>query len=83
MKKIQLQARKAKEAGYQYVSSVIKSCYRTTYYNILPVDTVIATGWQAAPRCIHFFKKGGSAMIRVGCSRRPEKCISRTVMMQL
>lgn len=83
MKKIQLQAIKAKNAGYEYIASVIAQCFTTVYYNVQSVDSVIKDGWQAAPKCNHFFKNGSYAVIRIGRSDLPEKTIRRSAIWTL
>ena len=50
MNKLQIQARKAKSAGFTHVASVVKSVFRTTYYHVVDIDDVINSGkWPAAP----------------------------------
>jgi hypothetical protein len=77
MKKIQLQAKKAKKLGYTHISSVIKSHMATTYYHVLDIDYVIEHGWARAPRLSHRFKNGYWGVISYGVGSRPAGCISR------
>lgn len=80
MKKIQIQAIKAKKLGYTHISSVVKSHMATTYYNVLDIDYVIKNGWERAPRLSHTFKNGGWGVISYGVSSRPAGCISRAAI---
>ena len=49
MNKLQIQARKAKEAGFLFVASVVKSHFKTTYYHVVLVETLIESGkWPPA-----------------------------------
>lgn len=78
--KIQIQAEKAKQAGYAYVASVVKSVYNTTYYHILPIDQVITHGWQVAPKG-QYQGQTGTWYGRYGQSHLPEKCIRRDALL--
>ena len=50
MNKLQIQARKAKEAGFLFVASVVKSHFKTTYYHVVEINLLIEAGkWPAAP----------------------------------
>lgn len=42
--KIVQAAIKAREDGYKYMASVVKSVYSTTYYHVVPIDEIIAAG---------------------------------------
>lgn len=49
-KKIVRAARWAKANGYQYMASVVKQVFRTTYYHVVPVQDIIENGdWIPAP----------------------------------
>ena len=49
MNKLQIQVMKAKEAGFTHVASVVKSVFKTTYYHVVLVETLIESGkWPAA-----------------------------------
>ena len=49
MNKLQTQAMKAKSAGFLHVASVVKSHFKTTYYHVVLVETLIESGkWPAA-----------------------------------
>ena len=37
-------AKKAKEDGYEYMTSVVKSVYNTTYCNVNKIDDILAAG---------------------------------------
>ena len=69
-KKIVKAAKIAKEKGFEFISSVVKSHFTTTYYNVVSVDDIISNGkWIPAGRSFHGY--------RVGQSKLPEKTISR------
>ena len=40
--KIVKAAKAAKADGFEYMSSVVKSVYTTTYYNVVVIDNVIS-----------------------------------------
>ena len=69
MKKIQIAAELAQYHGYEYIASIVKTHYATTYYNVNSIDDVITSGWTPAPRHYHGY--------RLGVSRLPEKTILR------
>lgn len=72
------QCKKAKAAGYIYISSVVKSVYSTTYYNVQLIDDVIKAGkWIAAP----YNSYGWHG--RIGQSQRPDKTIAKTMLYNL
>ena len=48
MKKIVERCLRAREDGYTHVASVVKTHYRSAYYNVLPIELVIKNnGWIA------------------------------------
>ncbi|HUT63047.1 MAG TPA: hypothetical protein VMZ04_03720 [Anaerolineae bacterium] len=69
--KIKQAAKEAKKQGYEYIASVVKQVFATTYYNINHVDNVIESGWKAAP-----FNTGEWSG-PVGQKELPEKTIMR------
>ena len=78
----QIQAQKAKDQGYKYIASVVKSVYNTTYYHVNSVDDVISRGWIAAP-CGQYpsAKDSNSSWTgRCGQSFLPEKTILKTAL---
>jgi len=77
IKKIQELAQKAKDKGYEYVASVVKSYYNTTYYNVNDIDDVIAHGWQAAPFNTSPWRG------RMGQSKLPDKTIMKYELYRL
>ena len=75
-KKIVKAAKIAKENGFNFISSVVKSHFATTYFNVVSVDEIISKGdWIAAGRHFHGY--------RVGQSSIPEKTISRVEAFRL
>ena len=44
MNKIVEKAIKAKENGYKYMASIVKSVYTTRYYHVVSIDDVISCG---------------------------------------
>lgn len=73
MPKIVMAATAAKADGYKYMCSVVKSVYRTTYYHVVKIDDVIATGhWPAAPR-----GQFGNWHGAIGTSSLPDNCIRK------
>lgn len=76
--KIVRAAKWAKENGYDYISSVVKSHFSTTYYHIVSVDDIIKSGnWIPAPK-VNF---ASGARGRQGRNNVPEKTISRTIVL--
>lgn len=73
MSKIQEAAIKAKADGYEYMTSVVKQQFATTYHHVLSIDTVIEHGWIAAP--INTFRWTG----RVGIAHVPDKSINKRI----
>jgi len=73
-------AKKAKEDGYEYMSSVVKSVYSTTYYNVVKIDDVLKAGkWIPANRVSMMpSKNGGSWHGRCGQNWLPEKSINKS-----
>ena len=78
MTKTQTQAQKAKDAGYKYIASVVKSHYNTTYYHVNSVDSVIADGWTPCPVGQYNNWHG-----RIGQSHLPDNTIMRTGLFRL
>lgn len=77
MSKIVRAAEQAKRDGYDYIASVVKQVYSTTYYNVVHVDRIInGGGWPAAP--IKSFGWHG----RIGQSDLPAKTILRTAALR-
>jgi hypothetical protein len=76
--KIQRAAIESKKQGYEYMSSVVKSVFNTTYYNVNKIDDVIENGWTPAQR-----GQFGNWHGRIGQIHRPEKCISRQSALRL
>ena len=74
MEKIRKAAIEAKKLGYTHISSVVKSHYATTYYNVNEIDEVISRGWIPAQKYNGY---------RHGVSRLPEKTISRQSALKL
>ena len=73
----QKQALIAKSHGYEYMSSVVKSVFSTTYYHVERCDDVIAYGWKGCSKGSFAAKNGGSWHGRAGVSKRPAKCVAR------
>ena len=83
-KRIVTQARKAKEAGYEYVASIVKSVYNTGYYNVVPLDDIIKAGkWIPAPHGQWPSRSGGNWHGRIGQNWLPEKTILRPYLYKL
>lgn len=75
MSKLQTAAKAAKADGYEYMTSVVKSVFRTEYHHVVSIDEVIEQGkWPAAPRA-RFGKWYG----RLGTSEVPAKSINKSV----
>ena len=73
--KIVKAAKAAKADGYEYMSSVVKSVYATTYYNVVAIDYVISKGrWIACQKKTGF---GWHGPIGVRFADLPNKCISK------
>lgn len=81
MSKILEAAIAAKADGYEYMTSVVKSVYNTTWYHIVAIDEVIATGkWQPAPRGNYPTADGHSTWHgRCGSREVPEKSINKSL----
>lgn len=78
MTRTQIQAQKAKDAGYKYIASVVKSHYNTTYYHVNSVDSVITNGWT--PCTIGQYNNWHG---RIGRSKLPNNTILRTQLFNL
>lgn len=66
----------AKADGYEYMTSVVKSVYQTTYYNINKIDDVISAGkWIPASKG----QLPSGARGRIGSSSLPPKSINKSV----
>ena len=81
MKKLEKQIKKAEAAGYKYVASVVKSHYNTTYYHVVPIETlIISKKWIPA-------LKGNiginGAHGRIGQSQLPQNTILRQALYNL
>jgi hypothetical protein len=80
MNKIQQQALKAKEQGYEYISSVVKQYRATIYYHVNSVDSIIANGkWRPAPKNYY----GWHGRIGRTWKNVPEKTISKQDLYRL
>ena len=67
-------AKAAKNDGFVYMSSVVKSVFNTTYYHINKIDDVIAAGkWIPCPK-----GQCGNWHGRIGTNHFPEKCINKS-----
>ena len=65
----------AKENGYKFMASVVKSHFTTTYYHVVSIDAIIKTGkWIPA----NFGQTESGAHCRLGQSQLPDKTILRT-----
>lgn len=76
MSKLIVQATKAKALGYTHISSVVKRYKFTTYYHVVPINSILAAGkWIAAGwmQAAH----GGMSRCGVSIKHVPETCISR------
>lgn len=73
-------AQAAKNAGYKYMASVVKSYMGTTYYHVVPVDEIIEAGKWPAANVIQF---PSGAVGRRGMSKLPESTILRQEAYQL
>lgn len=70
-------AKAAKADGFEYMSSVIKSVYATTYFNVVAIDDVISKGkWIACQKKTGF---GWHGPICVTASNLPDKCIGKAI----
>ena len=80
MNRIQQQARKAKEQGYEYITSVVKSYRGTTYYHYVSVDRIIEVGkWVPAV----YNTYGWRGRIGVTAKNLPTKTISKQALYHL
>jgi hypothetical protein len=59
-----------KNAGIIQIASVVAQCYKTKYYHVVCIDSLIANGgkWIGCPYSCHNFRKGGYKALRVGVS---------------
>jgi len=72
-------AKIAKAQGYEYVASVVKSVFRTTYYHVIKLSDLIEVGkWIPANKGQYNNWHG-----RIGTSHLPEKTILRSDMFNL
>lgn len=78
--KIQQAAISAKNDGYEFMTSVVKNVFRTTYYHVVPIDRIIETGeWEPAPVGQFPTADGQSSWHgRVGQSTLPAKSINKS-----
>ena len=68
-------AKRAKEDGYVYMSSVVKSVFSTAYHHVVKIDDIIESGkWIPAYRGQY-----GNWYGRFGQINRPEKCINKSL----
>lgn len=68
-------AKAAKADGFEYMSSVVKSVYATTYFNVVAIDDVIYNGkWIACQKKTGFGWHGP-----VGVTNLPDKCIGKSI----
>lgn len=67
-------AKLAKENGFIYMASVVKSVFDTTYYHVVKIDLLIEKGvWPPAEKVI--FENGARGSF--GTANLPEKTILR------
>lgn len=72
--KIKQAAEAAKADGYEYMTSVVKSVYSTTYHHVVPIDEVIESGkWTPAPQ-----GQWGNWSGRLGQAKLPENSINKS-----
>lgn len=67
--RFQDQLKKAKDKGYIYIASVVKTHFYTTYWHVESIDDLIAndvTRWPKAPHAIYTFKNGNYGYIKYG-----------------
>ena len=79
--KIMKAARMAKEDGYEYMTSVVKSVYNTTYYNVNKIDDVIKVGKWIPANYVSMMPTAdgtGSWHGRCGQNWLPEKSINKS-----
>ena len=75
--KIVKAAKAAKADGFEYMTSVVKSVYATTYYNVVAIDAVISGGkWIACQKKTGF---GWHGPIGVTAYDLPDKCIGKAI----
>ncbi len=78
--KIVKAAKAAKADGYEYMTSVVKSVYTTTYYNVVAIDDVISNGkWIACQKKTGF---GWHGPVGVRLSDLPDKCIGKSIAIE-
>lgn len=65
-------AKAAKQDGYVFMTSVVRSKYTTTYHNVNAIDDVIEHGWTPAPRHYHGWRIG------ITTAQLPDKCINKS-----
>lgn len=71
--KIMTAARAAKADGYEYMTSVVKSKFNTTYYHVNKIDDILSVGeWIPAP----FNSYGWHG--RIGTSTPPKNSINKS-----
>jgi hypothetical protein len=76
--KIVSQTIKAKELGYEFIASVVKSVFSTTYYHVVSIDDVIAEGkWIPAP-CGSIGNSGAHG--RIGTKTLPPKTVCKSTL---
>lgn len=75
MKKLIEAAMAAKADGYEYMTSIVKSVYSTTYHNVVRIDDILKRGgWIPA---YHGQLESG-AHCRIGRIKVPEKSINKS-----
>jgi len=67
-------ARFAKEQGYEYITTIVKTHFNSSYWNINRVDSVIKSG-KFRPAPIYNGYAHGTIT-----SELPENCIERTTL---
>jgi hypothetical protein len=54
MKKIVIQAEKAKRAGYKNIASIVRRHYNTSYYHVVSIDLILSRNkWIPAPKILY------------------------------
>lgn len=73
--KIVQAAEAAKADGYKYMTSIVKTHFYTTYYNVVRIDKILATGkWEPASEVV--FDSGAHG--KFGVTSVPEKSINKS-----
>ena len=73
-------AKAAKDDGYKYMTSVVKSVYNTTYHHVVAIDDVLAAGKWLPAQCGSYPTADGQSSWhgRCGTSTVPEKSINKS-----